>query len=189
MQKVDLDMRHGWRRFRHVYWMRRWAQKRRRTGVVAELLQENSSLTMVACALKERLSTGMKWLSEAGKQADVHTILVSASRVHSKGTALLQRSFDKSFNVRPYLESGTYIGHTQNQAIGAGAKQPRTLFSARETTVGGDFGTLRGVSPMASVGEVPSCPLAQSSAKKLQTRLVSRASGGMERMPIEKRNC
>ena len=124
-----------------------------------------------------------------GRKTDVHTILVSASRVHSKGTALLQRSFDKSFNVRPYLESGTYIGHTQNQAIGAGAKQPRTLFSARETTVGGDFGTLRGVSPMASVGEVPSCPLAQSSAKKLQTRLVSRASGGMERMPIEKRNC
>ena len=68
------------------------------------------------------------------------------------------------------LHDGAYIGYTNIQGTRTDAKQPRASFGPCGTTIGSLL------SPMASVGEVHSCPPAQSSAKKLQIRPVSRSS-------------
>ena len=49
-------------------------------NVTAKLLLGNSSLTVAACACKERLNVGMELLSKAGKQMSI-----SVSKVQSKG--------------------------------------------------------------------------------------------------------
>ena len=106
----------------------------------------------------------------------------------SRATAHLQRRFNKPFNVKSSMNlvqcvciwSMVHTSNTSKSSERADVKQLRTLFGACETNSLGAFGTLRGVGPMACMGEVHSCPLAQSSAKMPQPRSVSRASGAVE---------
>ena len=85
-----------------------------------------------------------------------------------------------------FAKMSTSIGSAElfalhrNQAPRLDAKQPRALLGVCETTVAG-----LSAHQVESVGEVQSCAPAQSSAKKLRIRLVFRASGEMECMPIE----